>query len=491
MLFNSVNFLIFFPITILIYYVLPKKAKNIWLLLASYFFYMCWNPSYILLLIFSTLVTYGCARLMAKQEEQSKKKKFVVLCILLNLAVLFFFKYNDFIFENAQYVAYKYLHLILLKPKIDVLLPVGISFYIFQALGYSIDVYRGKVEAEKNLLEYALFVSFFPQLVAGPIERSKDLLSQLKGDKPVDFYKARHGFLIMLWGFFLKLVIADRIGIFVDAVYDNFAEYQGWYLIVATVLFAFQIYCDFYGYSTIAVGAGKMLGVNLTENFNSPYLSTCVKAFWRNWHITLSSWFKDYVYIPLGGNKKSKCRTYLNTLIVFALSGLWHGANWTFVIWGLLNGLFQVVGDIVSKYTSKLKEKLNYNSDLIGAKIIKVITTFILIDFSWIFFRAKSLEDATKVVTSIFTNHNPWILFDGSLFNLGVDANDFIVLAVALLVLLIADAFKKKQIRISEVIERQNLLIRWSVYLIAIFSILIFGIWGSAYDAKSFIYFQF
>lgn len=310
MLFNSVGFFAFFPIVILLYYILPGKVKQYWLLAASYYFYMCWNAKYVFLLLFSTIITYLSGLILQKIKENSLvsateiklKNAVVALSFLLNLVVLVYFKYFNFMLDSVQYLCAKF-NIILNIPKQDILLPVGISFFTFQALSYTMDVYRDEIYAEKSFFRYALFVSFFPQLVAGPIERSKNLLKQLSVYNKFSFEKARDGLFLMLWGYFLKVVVADRIAIFVDTVYGNFEQYGGWYLIVATVLFSIQIYCDFYGYSVIAMGAAKILGIKLMENFDAPYLCTCVADFWRKWHISLTSWFRDYLYFPLGGSK--------------------------------------------------------------------------------------------------------------------------------------------------------------------------------------------
>lgn len=341
MLFNSSQFLIFFPLVVLIYFIIPQKIKYLWLLAASYYFYMSWNAKYALLLLFSTVVTYLCGLLIEKvkrcQWEEKRKTKYKKLILIsgfvLSLLLLSYFKYTNFVGGLANRV-FTLLHIALKIPRFDILLPVGISFYTFQALGYIMDVYRDEIYAEKNFFRYALFVSFFPQLVAGPIERSGNLLKQLSSPARFSYDRAKDGVYLMLWGFFLKIVIADRIALFVDTVYGDYMKYGGWYLVVATVLFAFQIYCDFYGYSTITMGAAWVLGVRLMENFNAPYLATSVSDFWRRWHISLTTWFRDYLYIPLGGNRKGKLRKYINKMIVFAASGLWHGSSLAYVLWG-------------------------------------------------------------------------------------------------------------------------------------------------------------
>ena len=336
MLFNSIEFLIFFPIVVLVYFVIPKKIKQLWLLVVSYYFYMCWNAKYALLILASTVITYASGLLIEKVKNSSYEmtkqmvlKKWIVAgSLVINLGMLFYFKYINFALSILM-DAFAKIHIQLNIPVFDVILPVGISFYTFQALSYTMDVYRDEIYAEKNFFRYALFVSFFPQLVAGPIERSKNLLRQLAVPKRFCFEDAREGLLLMLWGFFLKIVLADRIAIFVDTVYGNFSTYSGAYLVVATMLFAIQIYCDFAGYSTIAMGSAKVLGIGLMENFDAPYLSTSVSEFWRRWHISLTSWFRDYLYIPLGGSQKGTIRKYINKMIVFLVSGLWHGAAWS------------------------------------------------------------------------------------------------------------------------------------------------------------------
>lgn len=341
MLFNSIDFLIFFPIVLIVYFIFPNKIKYLWLLAASYYFYMCWNAKYALLILVSTIITYVSGLLLEKVKRtkfERKKIKYIKNWIVagsfaLNLSILFYFKYVNFAIDLLTKLFDK-VNIALNITQFDIILPVGISFYTFQALSYTVDVYRDDIYAEKNFFRYALFVSFFPQLVAGPIERSKNLLKQLAVPQKFKFENFREGLLLMLWGYFLKIVLADRIAIFVDTVYGDFYAYTGWYIVVATVLFGVQIYCDFAGYSTIAMGAAKILGIQLMENFNAPYFSVSVAEFWRKWHISLTLWFKDYLYIPLGGSRKGKLRKYLNKMIVFLCSGLWHGASLSFVVWG-------------------------------------------------------------------------------------------------------------------------------------------------------------
>ena len=498
MLFNSIDFLIFLPIVLVIYYIIPMKYKHIWLLISSYYFYMCWNAKYVLLIFVSTVITYLSGILIDKIEKTwpdvndigKYKKLILALSFVSNLGILFYFKYINFTLDIVTRVLSK-MKISMNVPVFDVILPVGISFYTFQALSYSVDVYRGEVAPEHDFFRYALFVSFFPQLVAGPIERSKNLLTQLREPRKFDFGYAFDGILLMLWGFFLKIVLADRIAIFVDTVYGDCEHYQGIYLIVATILFAVQIYCDFSGYSSIAMGTAKLLGIELMDNFNAPYLSTSVADFWRRWHISLTSWFKDYLYIPLGGSMKGILRKYLNKMIVFMLSGLWHGAQLTFVVWGAINGLYQVIGEILMPIRTKVSDIIGINRNSEGFYALSALATFALVDFTWIFFRADSLGRAIYIIKSILNTENIWTLFDGSLYNCGLDEKNFRLMVIAVIILLIADILKRKGIRVREIILRQDGYIKCLVVSFSILLIMVFGKYGPAYNAVNFIYFQF
>ena len=492
MLFNSLGFLIFFPVCVLVYYAIPKRYQYIWLLAASYYFYMKWNPAYLLLLLFSTAVTYTGGRLIEKAGSKpvtirdDYRKMCVAASFILNLSVLFIFKYLNMTFDLCERLMSLFGSGAELGRS-SLLLPVGISFYTFQALSYTMDVYRGEIKAEKNFLRYALFVSFFPQLVAGPIERSKNLLPQVRQEHSFDYERARDGLYLMLWGYFMKVVVADRIAIAVDSVYDNYTANNGIMMITATVLFAFQIYCDFAGYSTIAIGAAKILGFRLMENFESPYLSASSGEFWRRWHISLSSWFRDYLYIPLGGNRKGKARKYINIMIVFLVSGLWHGAAWHFVVWGGLCGLYQVIGDCLKGSRDKVCESIKLKGRI--RKVFAVVFTFILTDFAWLFFRAKSLKVALKMIRRTFVSFGTGgIHFTTAL---GMNRANLIVMAAGILILMIADIvkYRKKDIR-SRLLDLP-MVPRCLFTAFVITLILVVGIWGPGYDSAAFIYFQF
>ena len=505
MSFCSIEFFLFLPIVSILYYVIPNNTKinyrSIWLLITSYFFYMSWNPKYAVLILFSTVVTYYCGIAIEKINNSNnnvekvrviQKKACLIICIILNLSILLIFKYGNFFLSNISFALNK-IGLSFSPLTIDLLLPVGISFYTFQALGYTIDVYRKEIHAEENFIQYALFVSFFPQLVAGPIERSGNLIKQLRESHKFDGNKVRDGLIIMLYGYFMKLVIADRIAVFVDSVYANYEEYRGWYIIVATILFGIQIYCDFNGYTLIARGAAKIMGFELMENFDAPYLASTVSEFWKRWHISLTSWFRDYLYIPLGGNRCGKLRKYINIIIVFGISGLWHGANWTFVLWGLLNGVYQIIGSVLRPIRDRIVAILGLNRSSLGHRIIKVFGTFLLVDFSWLFFRASTISDALNMVRSIIFCDNFWILVDReSIFKCGLDRYDFGILIISILILASFDLLKANRISITrDIIYKQDLWFRWSVYIAGFLFVLIFGVWGSKYVNTAFLYFQF
>lgn len=497
MLFNSTDFLLFFPIVTLIYYIIPHKLRYLWLLGCSYYFYMCWNPKYIILLLFSTIVTYSSGLIMERLKHSSLntarklfgKKCCVAGSFVLNLALLGFFKYFSLFMGTLSHIL-GLLHIRLAVPAFDLLLPVGISFYTFQALSYTMDIYRNEIYAEKNFFKYALFVSFFPQLVAGPIERSKNLLVQINEKHYLKYENVRNGLFLIFWGYFLKLVLADRIAIIVNVVYENPAAYSGFYIIVATVLFAFQILCDFNGYTTIARGSAQIMGFHLMENFNAPYFADNIADFWRRWHISLTSWFKDYLYIPLGGNRKGKLRKYLNIMIVFTISGLWHGASFAFILWGGLNGFFQVIGEMSKPLINVLAEKFHICRQTFSHHILKVISTFIMVDFAWIFFRSGSLGKSKDILRNML-HFNPEVLLDGSLYTLGTNENEFHFLLCALLILAIADYLKYKKINVLDKLQQQALWFRSLAFALLFCAVVLFGIFGPEYEASQFIYFQF
>lgn len=493
MLFNTFSFLIFFPVVLLIYFVIPKKIRYIWLLIASYYFYMSWSPKYGLLLLFSTLITYLGGLALSRIQDRGSRLTVLVLDLVANFSLLFVFKYLGFTVDTLVKILAK-AGITYVDNPFSIALPMGISFYIFQAVGYLIDVYRGKSDAEKNFLKYALFVSFFPQLVAGPIERSENLLRQIRNTDQIKLWnpdRIRDGFMTMLYGYFLKMVISDRAKIFVDAVYHeaDYSQYIGFIPIIATILFAIQIYTDFAGYTYIAIGAAKIMGFDLMNNFNTPYLATSITDFWSRWHISLTDWFRDYLYIPLGGNRKGKVRKYFNIFIVFLLSGLWHGASWHFVAWGVLHGILRIIDDLSRKGRDKVYALIGIKDDL-AYKIYKMLGTFAFVCIAWVFFRAQSVGQALDILRNMI-HFNPWVLTDGSLFEAGLEAKEFNVLIVAILILLICDICMYRKIKLLDIFAKQNWVFKGLAVVLILLCILIFGIYGANYDAASFIYFQF
>ena len=496
MLFNSIHFFMFFPAVVLLYYVLPHKVRWIWLLLTSYYFYMSWNPKYALFLAVSTVITYLSGLLICRSNklEDIKKREFqrklwVALSFMSNLAILLFFKYFDFAVYSMNRV-FQHIGVRVLSPSFDVILPVGISFYTFQALTYTMDVYRGECAAEKNPAKYALFVSFFPLLISGPIERSKNLLAQVREKHSFNYYNAKNGLIRMAWGYFQKAVIADRIAVLVNQVFDNYQQYAGFYIVVAVILFAVQLYCDFSAYSDIAIGAAQVMGFRVMDNFRQPYFARSIQDFWRRWHMSLSTWFRDYLYIPLGGSKCSRLKKYRNLMITFLVSGLWHGASWNFVVWGGLHGAFQITGDFTKKLRDRFYAKINIRTKPFSFRLGQIIITFILVDFAWIFFRATGITAAFGTVRNMFSEFNPWIFFDGSLYELGLDNREFLIAAASIVILFVIDYIRGKQ-NILQRLSEQNAAFRWAVYFLLVISILVFGVYGKDYVQTQFIYFQF
>lgn len=469
MLFNSIAFLLFFPIVCVIYFSIPPqmiRARNLLLLIASYYFYMNWQPAYALLLLTSTFVTYIAALGIGCFEDRRKKKICLVSSLVLNLAILFLFKYYNFLSSNIS-MGLDACGLKIDIPELGFILPVGISFYTFQALGYSIDVYRGTTKVERDFATYALFVSFFPQLVAGPIERSNNLLPQFKQQHRFDYEAVLSGVKLMVWGYFMKLALADRCGIYVDAIFNNVDKHNGGSYLVASLLFPFQIYGDFAGYSLIAIGVARVMGFRLMENFRRPYFATSVGEFWHRWHISLSTWFKDYVYIPLGGNRVGRLRNYFNLLVTFVISGIWHGANWTFFLWGTLHGFLLCI----EKALGIGKQKFTGIN-----KFFHWAITFVLVCLAWILFRANNLSDAMMVIKGIFTN-------------LGVpkpEYANFIAIGMAMTILLIKEFADEYQWPVR-VADSKSWIVRHVYLVMMIAYIILFGVLGG----DQFIYFQF
>lgn len=480
MLFNSLHFLFFFPVAIITYFLLPYRWRWVFLLIASYYFYMSWRAEYALLLIFATLVDYIAARKISETSDGALRKRYLVLSLMTNLGLLFSFKYFNF-FNDSTRAIFDYFNIFYNVPEFRLLLPVGISFYTFQSISYVVDVYKGRVPAEKHLGIYAVYVSFWPQLVAGPIERAVHMLPQYRETHTFDYDRVKSGLIRMGWGFFKKLVIADRLSVYVNTVYNNPDDYGGGAVLLATYFFAFQIYCDFSGYSDIAIGAARVMGYSLMENFRKPYLSHSIDEFWRRWHISLSSWFRDYVYIPLGGNRVSQWRWYTNLMITFLVSGLWHGANWTFVIWGALHGFYLVLGVWTAALRPKFYAAVGLNRFPALENIFQIAVTFHLALLGWIFFRANSLPDALLLIQKMF--QFPWT-------GLPMPTPQGVIdlwLAIYLIIGLILYEAVVKADTLEQHLLPKPALTRWAYYVVVALFILWFGVFTSSH----FIYFQF
>lgn len=470
MLFNSLAYLVFFPTVVSLFFLLPHRFRWALLLAASYYFYLSWKAEYLILIIFSTLVAYFAARQMEKEITPVQKKLYLVLSVGTNLGVLFFFKYFNFVSQSVQNLLDQF-SLEIAAPYLDFLLPVGISFYTFQTLSYTIDVYWGKQPAESHLGIFALYVSFFPQLVAGPIERPGNLIPQFKQQQHLDYKRISSGIKLMLWGFFKKLVVADRLALYVNEIYGQPEQFSGLSLLLATILFSFQIYCDFSAYSDIAIGTARCMGYDLMENFRRPYFATSVSDFWRRWHISLSTWFRDYLYIPLGGNRVSVPRWYLNLMIVFIVSGLWHGANWTFVLWGALHGFYLVASLLLGPFRERLAKALP-NGLYQG---MSILLTYVLVLLAWVFFRAESIEDAFYAVGQMLTLQGPLYYKGFFLIHL---VYAFIAVGILLLVEFYQEWGNKRQLfRLPASLTYAGLIV----------AILLLGV----FDGGQFIYFQF
>lgn len=478
MLFNSFSFAVFLPIVFTLYWAFPKKCQWVILLLSSYLFYMCWKVEYVFLILLTTAVSYTCALMIEKYPRY--KKLFLPGALLISLGVLFFFKYFNF-FSNSLTNAINGIFALEGKPILaNVILPVGISFYTFQTLSYVIDVYRGSVAAERHFGKYATFISFFPQLVAGPIERTHNLLGQIKAEHDFHYDQAAYGVRLMLWGFFKKMVVADNLAVFVDVIYDAPTQYSGAALVLATVFFAIQIYCDFSGYSDIAIGVGKLFGIDLMKNFDAPYFAVSIKDFWSRWHISLSTWFKDYVYIPLGGNRVSSFRHKINLIITFLISGLWHGANWTYVVWGGIHGAAQALEAAIPK------RRLRPHNRISG--ILRGTAVFVFVVVAWVFFRAQSISDAGYILANGFTGIlSPITYLRKGFLDMGMGISRLVICVISVLMLFCYDALSRTRDVITWIGNKKP-IVSWSV---GILLVLLIMAWTPLTSGSEFIYFQF
>jgi len=478
MFFNSIDFAIFLPIVLVVYWIFKKKIhhQNSILLIASYFFYGSWDWRFLSLIFFSAVIDYSIGLIIHRTEDAIKRKLYLYVSIVANLGFLGFFKYYNFFLENFIEL-FSFAGISFDSTTLSIILPVGISFYTFQTLSYTIDIYKGRLKPTKDFIAFASFVSFFPQLVAGPIERASNLLPQFSRKRVVTYAKILSGVNDLIWGLFMKVVIADRLAPVVNEIYNYPKEYSGFVLVFGTVLFAFQIYCDFAGYSKIAIGVAKLFDFELMKNFDTPYFSKSLSEFWRRWHISLSTWFRDYVYIPLGGNRTSKTRWYINIFTVFILSGFWHGAQWTFIIWGAIHGLGLIIEASV-KYRFKESRLIN---------VLRQFWIFLIICLGWVFFRSNSLSDAFYIIKSIFNPLN-YSINSFSLNMIPIEKNtvypiDVALSIVVILMLLFIEFWIKNKVKFHQM----NFAVRTVLYVSGIWLIYVIG----AFEKNEFIYFQF
>lgn len=494
MTFNTFTFYLFFSAIVIVNYLLPRRWRWVWLLISSYVFYSLSDVKYSAVLLTCTGISYLAGRMIAKTEDNKLKKTWILVGVILNVGILILFRYMNFFFDSIN-TATAAAGLQWTFRGIELLYPIGISFYTFQVISYLLDVYSGKVEAEKNFGHYALYVSFFPQLLIGPIERYNHLKPQLLNSKPFEYQEFVDSLVRIGWGLFKKLVIADRLAVVADTVFSAPQDFGSPKLIVAIAAFSFQIYIDFSAYSDIAIGTASILGINLAENFKRPYLAKSVIDFWRRWHISLSNWLRDYIFIKLNykhrRKKPRKLWISIDVMTTFFISGLWHGANWTFIIWGALHGLYQITEILTQEIRDKVVMKLNIDRSTFAHRAFQVLFTFGLVSFAWLFFKANSISEAVQIMKSIITlkgitAQEAWIFKDGSL---GLDAKDFWMMAHTLLILMVFEFVGRKHDLLAA-LNKQPTWFRWVVYYLLFFSITILGFYGEA-NAVDFVYFQF
>lgn len=485
--FTSISFLLFILIGAVLYYIIPKKGQWIWLLFLGMFFYVV-NAGKLTVFIAFSIGTSWLYGYLLKGKKNGKHyvgtkagKLGLFVVIAINVAVLVFLK----VASSGTPIANR-----LQIDRFAFLIPMGISFYTLQIIAYMVDVYKGKIEPEKNPFKYALFVSFFPQILQGPIPRYEQLAHQLYDGHKFDYEKVTFGLQLMIWGFFQKMVVADAAAIVVNRVFGEYETYKGLFVLFAGILYSIQLYADFAGCVCIAMGAAEVFGIQLADNFNHPYFSTSIKDFWRRWHISLSSWLRDYIYIPLGGNRKGTIRKYINLVLTFIVSGLWHGIGSHYIVWGLLHGFYQVAGEVLMPVRNWFVKVFKVDRNTFSHGLYKQITTFFLVMVAWIFFRADNVRMALIMLKNMVTTFNPWILFNDELYGLGLNPKESRVMFFGIFVIWVVSMLQEKM-NIRKELSKQSLVFRWIIIFAGIFSVLIFGIYGPGYDASEFIYGNF
>jgi len=485
MLFNSLEFALFLPLVFLLYWCIPNKKnslRNLILLIASYFFYGWWDWRFLGLIFISSLCDYFVGLQLAKTDSKRSRKLWLILSLVVNLGFLGTFKYYGFFVESFV-DAFAFFGYQFSPARLEIVLPVGISFYTFQTLSYTIDVYRGKINPTHKLIEFFTYVSFFPQLVAGPIERARHLLPQFSVTKQFEFSWGMSGMRLILWGLFKKVVVADNCAIVVNQIFSDYSNYSGSTLLMGCLLFGFQIYGDFSGYSDIAVGTGRLFGFDLMQNFKIPYFSRNIGEFWRRWHISLTSWFRDYLYIPIGGSKGSRFRTILNVLIVFLVSGLWHGANWTFIAWGFINAVLFIPLIFFGRNRAYVDSKFGGRYFPTAGNLVRITFTFLLVSLTWIFFRSETIQASFEYLAIIFS---PSIIETPYVFGIGLSQMILVICSVGLL-FYSEWIGKEEQLPLDTLVNDRD---SWKYNVLSCFvlAIIVFMFGG---QQQEFIYFQF
>jgi len=527
--FTSITFLLFILVVFIIYFFVNKRRQWVVLLIASYAFYLFSDIRMVLFLIITTtsifyaglkleqtnsdfnkILAEGGNALTREQKNQYKsinnvkKTKILLIILMINFGILAILKYFNFFALNVNFLLSQF-SIDMSIPTLRLLLPLGISFYTFQSAGYIIDVYRGKVHADTNIAKFALFVSFFPQIVQGPISRYDSLAHQLFDTHKFDYIRVKFGLQLILWGFFKKMVIADRLALGVDLIFNNFEQFEGITIFFGAVLYSIQVYCDFSGGIDIARGIAEIMGINLTNNFNHPFFATSLEDYWRRWHITLGSWMRDYIFYPLSLSKTftklgkvsrkilgrylgKLFPTFLAMQITFLIVGIWHGPQWKFVAFGLYYGFLIFSGILLKPVITQVIAKFHIKTECFSWRLFKITGTLMIVCIGRYFSRADSLKDALRMLKRTFSAFNPWVLFDGTFLNLGLDIKDINLLLISIITLFVVEIFQEKGVFLRQKISEQNLVFRWSIYITAIFAILIFGVYGIGYEGSDFIY---
>ncbi len=483
MTYTSLQYGIFVLFTLFLYYIFPKKARFLVLLAGSICFYYFATKDLVMMALFggSILISYIGGLVLYTLRDREKGLRILVLWgfLLAGGVPLFWYKADAFL--NGYLTD---------LTGFSFVIPLGLSYYTLQMIAYLADIYYGKIQPQKGLLKYLLFMSFFPQILQGPIPRYKELMPQLLQGNKLSYLNITRGFQLIIWGFFLKYMIADKAGIVVDALYDSFPLYGGCYMLVAAVLYSIQLYADFSACTILSLGVAELFGIHLQDNFAHPYFATSIQNFWKRWHISLSSWLRDYIYIPLGGNRHGVIRKYLNMVITFAISGIWHGGGIKFLVWGLLHGVYQILGALTYGVREAIYRFIRVEKGSATYRLLKMFGTFLLVTIGWVIFRAESLEQGLQVLQSIATIHNPWIFTGEYLLNFGLEWKDMVVLLLSCMTLL-GVSIAQEHMKLREWFATQHLILRWTIYFVAIFAIILLGTYGYGYDAAAFLYGEF